>query len=127
GSWLALWLKRLGATVGGAGLAAPTVPNAHELFQSFAFDEQTECDLRNVEAFAAVVRKFSPDLVFHLAAQPLVRASYAEPLETLQINTLGTANVLEAIRRVESPAAIIVVTTDKCYENRGWEFGYREV
>lgn len=126
GSWLALWLKQLGATVCGAGLAAPTEPNAHELFQSFAFDQQSECDLRNVAAFETVLRKFAPDLVFHLAAQPIVRASYAEPLETLQINSIGTANVLEVIRRVESPATVVVVTTDKCYENRGWEYGYRE-
>jgi CDP-glucose 4,6-dehydratase len=82
--------------------------------------------VRNLDALAAAVREVRPEVVFHLAAQPIVRLSYAEPLETFHINAVGTANVLEAVRRAELPCVVIVVTSDKCYENREWEFAYRE-
>jgi CDP-glucose 4,6-dehydratase len=126
GSWLGLWLKQLGATVGGYSLPAPTQPSLFELVGSTAFSDHTEADVRDLPALEQSLRRFQPDLIFHLAAQPLVRASYSEPLETLHINALGTANMLEAVRRAESPANVIIVTTDKCYENRGWDYGYRE-
>ncbi len=126
GTWLALWLKQLGAEVCGVGLPAPTNPNLHEIIQGHAFARQVDCDIRDLPKLSGVVRAFAPDLVFHLAAQPLVRRSYAEPLETFEINALGTANLLEVIRTAELPCAILVVTSDKCYENQGWEYGYRE-
>ncbi|MSU62678.1 MAG: CDP-glucose 4,6-dehydratase [Pedosphaera sp.] len=127
GGWLALWLKHLGARVSGVGLGPPTTPSLHSIIGDYAFEQQADCDVRDLVTLQDRFQNFSPDVVFHLAAQPLVRASFAAPLETLQVNALGTANVLEAIRRIESPITVIVVTTDKCYENRGWEYGYREI
>lgn len=126
GAWLALWLKQLGAEVCGVGLPAPTNPNLHEIIHGHAFARQVDCDIRNLAQLSEAIREFAPDLIFHLAAQPLVRRSYAEPLETLETNALGTANLLEAVRLMELPCAILVVTSDKCYENQGWEYGYRE-
>ena len=126
GAWLALWLKQLGAEVCGVGLRPPTEPNLHEIIQGHAFAQQVECDIRDQARLSGVIRAFAPDLVFHLAAQPLVRRSYAEPLETFETNALGTANLLEGIRRAELPCGVLVVTSDKCYENQGWEYGYRE-
>ena len=126
GAWLALWLKQLGAEVCGVSLPPPTHPNLHEIIQGHAFARQVECDIRNRAQLSEAIRQFAPDLVFHLAAQPLVRRSYTEPLETLETNALGTANLLEVIRRAELPCAILVVTSDKCYENQGWEYCYRE-
>jgi CDP-glucose 4,6-dehydratase len=126
GAWTALWLKQLGAIVSGLGLPAPTDPNFHELIQRETFHSQLEADLRDFSRTHSALQKAAPEIIFHLAAQPLVRRSYAEPLETFQTNALGTANLLEAVRRLELPCSIVVVTSDKCYENRGWEFGYRE-
>jgi CDP-glucose 4,6-dehydratase len=126
GSWLSLWLKRLGASVSGISLPPPTHPNLHEIIQAYAFVDELECDVRHLDALAAAVKKLQPDLIFHLAAQPLVRRSYAEPLETFQINTLGTAHVMESVRRAELGCTLIVITSDKCYENREWDFAYRE-
>ncbi len=127
GGWLALWLKHLGARVSGVGLGPPTNTSLHSVIGNHAFEQQANCDVRDLVTLQDRLQQFSPDVVFHLAAQPLVRASFAAPLETLQVNALGTANVLEAVRRIESPATVIIVTTDKCYENRGWEYGYREI
>jgi len=126
GGWLSLWLKKLGAEVSGISLPPPTNPNLHELIKPFAFAAETECDIRNLEGLATAVKKARPEVVFHLAAQPIVRRSYAEPLETLETNVLGTAHVLESLRRLDYPCTTIVVTSDKCYENREWEFAYRE-
>ncbi len=126
GAWLALWLRRLGALVSGLGLKPPSTPNLHEAIEGFAFADQTACDIRNLAQLESAVSNSRPDIIFHLAAQPLVRLSYQQPLETFETNALGTANLLEAVRRLDLPTAIVVVTTDKCYENRGWEYGYRE-
>jgi CDP-glucose 4,6-dehydratase len=126
GSWLSLWLKRLGAAVHGLGLEAPTTPNLHELLGGAVFDGETRCDIRDLNDLQLQLGRIRPELVFHLAAQALVRHSYAEPLETLSTNTLGTANLLEATRRLKGPWHLVIATTDKCYENREWCHAYRE-
>jgi CDP-glucose 4,6-dehydratase len=126
GGWLSLWLKNLGATVWGISLPAPTNPSFHELISAHAFKGEFGCDIRDLPALARAVKKIKPDIIFHLAAQPIVRRSYVEPLETLQTNAIGTANLLEAVRKLELPCPVVVVTSDKCYENREWEFAYRE-
>lgn len=126
GSWLALWLSRLGARVTGYALAPPTEPNLFTLLRSTDFVRHEEGDIRDLAHLGRVVEAAKPDVVFHLAAQPLVRLSYEQPLETLSVNVLGTATVLEALRGLDKPCAVVVVTSDKCYENRGWPFGYRE-
>jgi CDP-glucose 4,6-dehydratase len=126
GGWLSLWLKQLGASVWGISLPAPTDPNLHELIRGHAFAGEIECDIRNLEALTAAVKKVQPQVVFHLAAQPIVRRSYTEPLETFQTNALGTAHLLEALRRLKWNCLTLVITSDKCYENREWEFAYRE-
>jgi CDP-glucose 4,6-dehydratase len=126
GGWLSLWLKQLGAQVWGLSLPPPTDPNFHQVLSPGTFAGEIECDIRDLQALAGAVEKVAPDVVFHLAAQPLVRRSYAAPIETLETNVLGTANLLEALRRAERSCAVLVVTSDKCYENREWEFAYRE-
>jgi CDP-glucose 4,6-dehydratase len=127
GGWLSLWLKSLGAAVHGLGLAAPTQPNLHEVIRGLAFDSECECDIRDLDNLQSALGRIQPQVVFHLAAQALVRESYREPLATWQVNTLGVANLLEATRRLEGSWTILVVTTDKCYEPRGWPYGYREI
>ena len=126
GSWLSLWLQQLGTELCGVALEPPTRVN---LFQ----DADVECGMRSVigdiRDLALLKRAFAehrPEVVFHLAAQPLVRNSYEDPLGTYSTNVMGTANVLEAARQTDSLRAIVVVTTDKCYENREWEWSYRE-
>jgi len=126
GGWLSLWLKQLGAEVWGFSLPAPLQPNLHEVISPHAFAGEIEGDLRDLPAVQAALQKVRPDIVFHLAAQPLVRRSYAEPLPTLATNVLGTAHVLEAVRVAGLPGNVIVITSDKCYENREWEHAYRE-
>jgi CDP-glucose 4,6-dehydratase len=126
GGWISLWLKKLGAQVCGVSLPPPTHPNLHEIIKPYAFAAETECDIRNLEALAAAVKKARPEVIFHLAAQPIVRRSYAEPLETFQTNALGTAHLLESVRRLDKPCVTIIITSDKCYDNREWEFAYRE-
>lgn len=126
GAWLALWLHRLGAELRGYALA-PEGDDA--LFRTARVDEicPTQiADIRDADALASTVRGFAPDTVFHLAAQPLVRRGYAQPLETFSSNVQGTCNLLEAARRAPGVRAVVVVTTDKCYRNREWEWGYRE-
>src|ERR1051325_10253727 len=93
GGWISLWLKRLGAAVHGLSLPPPTNPNFHEIIKAHAFASTTECDIRSLEPLAAAVNKIRPDVIFHLAAQPIVRRSYVEPLETFHTNALGTANL----------------------------------
>jgi CDP-glucose 4,6-dehydratase len=127
GGWLALWLARLGARVTGISLPPSPSPNLFELARVAEGIDSRFCDIRDAAGLAALVEQAQPEIVFHLAAQPLVRRSYADPLETYATNVMGTAHLLEAIR-LKSPAtrAIVVVTTDKCYENREWVWGYRE-
>lgn len=125
GSWLALWLSTLGAKVSGLALGPSTKPNHwDQLNLSIA---ESRVDIRDAALVSNAVHSRRPEIVFHLAAQALVRRSYVDPLETWATNVMGTANLLEACRSVSSVKAIVVVTTDKCYENRDWPWGYREV
>ncbi|MFM9827176.1 MAG: CDP-glucose 4,6-dehydratase [Sphingomonas sp.] len=127
GSWLALWLADLGAEVTGYALAPPTSPSLYEqagVAGVLARDVRGNvCDLAALEAAIADAR---PDIVFHLAAQPLVRASYDDPVETYATNVMGTVHLLEACRRVPGISGVVCVTSDKCYENREWIWPYRE-
>jgi len=126
GAWLSLWLKKLGAHVSGLALPAPTSPNLHSVIQAGTFQQEIMLDIRDARALAAAVAEVQPEFIFHLAAQPLVRQSYAEPLATLETNVNGTAHLLEAVRLAGLPCVTVCVTSDKCYENREWEFAYRE-
>jgi CDP-glucose 4,6-dehydratase len=124
GSWLALWLRTLGARLTGVALPPPTDPNHWNLLALDIADQRA--DIREFEALATIVSEAQPEIVFHLAAQPLVRRSYRNPLETWSTNVLGTANLMEACRLTPGIRAIVVITTDKCYQNREWIWGYRE-
>lgn len=125
GSWLSLWLSSLGAEVVGISLPPLTNPNHWDLLrlniESYFVDIRDEYTLRNS------IQMLKPDMIFHLAAQPLVRRSYQEPIETWATNVMGTANILNAARDVHNLEAVVVVTTDKCYENKEWVWGYREI
>ena len=124
GSWLALWLQQLGAEVVGLALPPEMQPNHWDLLKLDI--EAHHVDIRDYAAVQKVVSKVDPEIVFHLAAQPLVRRSYGDPLTTWATNVQGTAHLLEACRHVANLRAIVAVTTDKCYENQGWLWGYRE-
>jgi CDP-glucose 4,6-dehydratase len=125
GSWFSLWLTELGAEVTGVSLSPETQPNHWELLDLKIDDRRA--DIRDFGKLSKIVAETKPEIVFHLAAQPLVRRSYLDPLETWSINITGTANVLEACRHMPSVKAIVVVTTDKCYKNNEWPWGYREI
>ena len=127
GGWLSLWLAELGAEVHGYALAPPTEPNFFTvagLGQRLA--ASTLADIRDAAALERALQAARPEVVFHLAAQPLVRHSYAEPVETYSVNVMGTVNLLEAVRRTPGVKAVVNITTDKCYENREWVWPYRE-
>jgi CDP-glucose 4,6-dehydratase len=128
GSWLSIWLHDLGARVTGYALAPPTSPSN---FDASAVGDllAAHCvaDLRDTASLHAALRAAAPDVVFHLAAQPLVRQSYATPRETFDVNVMGTVNLLEAVRLLGRPCVVLVITSDKCYENREQTWGYREV
>ena len=127
GGWLALWLQQAGALVHGYSLAPPTTPNLFsEAEVAAGLVSHTVDDIRNANALHAALAAAAPDVVFHLAAQPLVRYSYAEPVETFEVNVLGTVNLFEAVRCCASVRAVVNVTTDKCYENRGDGREFRE-
>ena len=125
GSWLALWLSQMGAKVTGYSLQPPTNPNH---FQLLGFNINSMIgDIRDTDKLKQAFKEQQPEIVFHLAAQAIVRLSYKDPTETLTTNVMGTINVLEAARASDSVRAMIVVTSDKCYENREWPWGYREI
>lgn len=126
GSWLALWLERLGADVTGYSLAPSTDPSLHALASSKTSVRSVIADIRDLARLKSAIADFQPEVVFHLAAQPLVRRSYVDPLETYSTNVMGTVNLLEAVRCSSSVRSVVVVTSDKCYENREWQWGYRE-
>jgi CDP-glucose 4,6-dehydratase len=126
GSWLCEWLLQLGAEITGYSLPPKTKP---ALFNQLGLKSRVKHiigDVRDLPALRRAVRRARPDFVFHLAAQPLVRESYARPVETFATNLMGTVNLLEVLRAIERPCAAVFVTTDKCYENREWHHGYRE-
>jgi CDP-glucose 4,6-dehydratase len=126
GSWLSLWLQSLGAEVCGFALEPPTQPN---LFETAAVERGMTSvlgDVRNLPAVAAAFEQFEPDIVIHTAAQPLVQQSYLDPVATYTTNVLGTINILEAVRKAKTVRVVINVTSDKCYENKEWLWGYRE-
>jgi CDP-glucose 4,6-dehydratase len=126
GSWLSLWLHSLGAIVKGYALSPPTTPSLFEQATIADCMESEIGDIRHLEQLTASMVAFNPDILIHMAAQPLVRLSYKEPIETYEVNVMGTAKVLEAARQCPNLKAIVSVTTDKCYENREWVWGYRE-
>jgi CDP-glucose 4,6-dehydratase len=127
GSWLSIWLKELGAEVIGYSVSVPTVPSNFEASQLARRVVDVRDDVRSLGALYNVIEEFKPQVVFHLAAQPIVRLSYAEPKETFDVNVGGTVNVLEAVRLTDSVKAVVCITSDKCYENREWIWGYREI
>ncbi len=126
GGWLALWLSRQGAIVTGYALAPSTQPSLHALTRQAATAHSVIADIRDLDALRRAMAACSPDIVFHLAAQPLVRRSYVDPVETYSTNVMGTVNLLEAVRACASVRSVVIVTSDKCYENREWPWGYRE-
>ena len=127
GGWLCLWLSALKAHVCGYALDPPTEPNLFTALQLGDLIEDHRGDIRDAQTLVRRMRDFEPEVVFHLAAQPLVRESYVDPVGTYMTNVIGTANVLEAVRQTPSVRAVVVVTTDKCYRNNEWVWGYREV
>lgn len=124
GSWLLAWLERLGAQTLGYSLAPLETPSHWELLNLKA--QSVFGDICDASRLDAEVDSFGPEVIFHLAAQPLVRSSYEDPVGTYQTNVIGTLNILEAARRCEATRAVVIVTTDKCYENQEWERGYTE-
>lgn len=124
GSWLSLWLKELGSSISGIALPPENSPNHWDLLNLDIEDHRT--DIREADNLRKIIVETQPELIFHLAAQPLVRRSYRDPLETWSTNVMGTANLLDACKQCQSVKAIVVITTDKCYENREWIWGYRE-
>ena len=127
GGWLALWLQKHGAIVHGYATEPPTVPSLfHEAHVAAGLAANVIADVRDAGTLAAAVQAAAPEVVFHLAAQSLVRLSYAQPVETYAVNVLGTVHLLDAVRRVGSVRAIVNVTSDKCYENHEQDRAYRE-
>ena len=126
GSWLALWLSKLGAQVRGYALDPCTKPNLFTLATVGTGVEDIRGDIRDYAKLEASIIEFRPEVVFHLAAQPLVRRSYADPVGTYSTNVMGTVHVMEAIRKTPSVRAVVCVTTDKCYQNQEWIWPYRE-
>jgi CDP-glucose 4,6-dehydratase len=126
GGWTSLWLQALGANLVGYALAPPSTPNMFEV--AGVGDGMTSVigDIRDLDKLRGVFAEHKPEIVLHMAAQPLVRYSYIEPVETYSVNVMGTVHLLEAVRSSAGVRAIVNITTDKCYENREWAWGYRE-
>ena len=126
GSWLSLWLQSLGANVTGYATAPPTKPSLFEEAKLAKGMTSLQGDIRDLDALCKAMKVALPEIVIHMAAQPLVRYSYANPVETYQTNVMGTVNLFEAVRQSGSVRVVVNVTTDKCYENKEWPWGYRE-
>lgn len=127
GGWLSVWLASMGAKVTGYALAPNTSPNFYEVAKVESDLEQSHiADIRDLEKLQKAMSSAKPEIVIHMAAQPLVRYSYANPVETYATNVMGTVHALESIRSLDTVRATVVVTTDKCYENKEWTWGYRE-
>lgn len=126
GGWLSLWLQQLGADVTGYSLGPPTELNLFEAASVADGMTSQIGDIRNGEALRKAIQHSAPEIIFHLAAQPLVRRSYREPVETYSTNVMGLVHLLEAVRKTPSVQAVVNITSDKCYENHEWVWGYRE-
>lgn len=126
GSWLSLWLQALGAELLGIGLPPPSMPALFNVAQVARDMDHQLADIRDYGRVQGLIKSFKPEIIIHMAAQPLVRLSYLQPIETYATNVMGTIHVLEAARHAGSVRAIVNVTTDKCYENKEWVWGYRE-
>ena len=126
GSWLSIWLNSMGAVVKGYAMQPATSPNLFTIAGMERLVESEINDIRDYSLLCASILDFSPEIVFHMAAQPLVRASYEDPLKTYEVNVMGTVNLLEAVRQCPSVRAVVNITTDKCYENNEWVWGYKE-
>ncbi len=126
GSWLVAWLRQLGAKVVGIALDPPSKPSHFEAASLGTSIEDNRLDIRNRDSLKACIDNAAPDFLFHLAAQPLVRRSYADPAETYETNVIGTLNVLEALRGLDKSCVAVFITSDKCYDNIEWVWGYRE-
>lgn len=126
GSWLSLWLEHLGAQVTGYALQPPTSPSLFEVANVEQGMKSVIGDIRDGAMLAHAMCQAAPDIVIHMAAQPLVRRSYVDPVETYSTNVMGTVHLLEAVRQTPTVRAVVNVTTDKCYENKEWVWGYRE-
>jgi CDP-glucose 4,6-dehydratase len=127
GGWLALWLSDMGAEVHGYALSPPTDPNLFTVANLYkCLSSNSIADIRDIVALTRTMQAVQPEVVFHLAAQPLVRHSYSAPVDTYAVNVMGTVNLLEAVRQTSSVKAIVNVTSDKCYENNEWIWPYRE-
>ena len=127
GSWLSLWLHMLGARVTGISNGIPTDPSHYELTRLSEILNDERVDIREAKRLGDLIRSVEPDYLFHLAAQPLVLESYREPLETFSTNVMGTANVLDALRGLKKTCTAVLITSDKCYDNLEWTWGYREI
>lgn len=126
GSWLSLWLTQMGAELKGFALAPPTTPAMFSVSNLNNYMNSHIGDIRDLETLTKSIMEFKPDIIIHMAAQSLVRLSYNEPVATYATNVMGTVNLLEAARRCSNLQVVVNITTDKCYENREWEWGYRE-
>jgi len=126
GSWMTFWLNQLGAKVAGFSLAPEDSPNLFDLLNLENSCENYIEDIRNIDSIKKRIAEFKPDVVFHLAAQSIVIRSYEEPVMTWDTNVMGTLNLLEACRQLENPCSVVVITTDKVYENKEWHYAYRE-
>lgn len=126
GSWMSLWLQHLGAHVSGYALAPPTQPSLFEIGRVAEGMHSVDADIRELAALERVIRERQPEIVIHMAAQALVRHSYDNPIETYSTNVMGTVNLLEAVRRAGTVRVVLNITSDKCYENKEWMWGYRE-
>lgn len=126
GSWLSLWLQQLGASVTGYALSPPTSPSLFESARVAEGMQSLHGDIRDLPALREAMHAAQPEIVIHMAAQSLVRYSYQEPVETYATNVMGTVHLLEAVRQTAGVKAVVNVTTDKCYENKEWVWGYRE-
>lgn len=126
GSWLTLWLHSMGAVLKGFSLNPPTEPSLYQCAAVDSVIDSTIGDIRDFDKLYSAINEFKPEIVFHMAAQPLVRLSYDEPIETYSTNVMGTVHLLEAVKRVGGVKAVVNITSDKCYENREWVWGYRE-
>ena len=127
GSWLTEWLTLLGANVMGYSLDPPTNPNLYDILDLKTKIIDVRADVRDFKLLAKSILEFSPDVIFHLAAQPILLKSYEIPIETFETNVMGTVNLLEASRQTNSVKAVVVMTSDKTYKNKGWEYPYREI